>query len=55
MGSHVLAIAQTSVYFIAGFYRDNDIRKVTYFGIPIGSLKGEKGVKNLIIFRKDGG
>lgn len=33
-----LGIPTDSVYFVVGFYRENDVRTVKYFGIPFSSL-----------------
>ncbi|MEW6457151.1 MAG: hypothetical protein AB1410_10630 [Acidobacteriota bacterium] len=31
-------IQEKSVYFIVGFFKNNDIRTLTFFGVPFGSL-----------------
>ena len=33
-----LKIPKTSLYFVVGFFRNSDIRQMTYFIIPFGSL-----------------
>jgi len=34
-----LRIPQTSLYFVVGFFKNNDIRNITFFTIPFSSLQ----------------
>ena len=36
--THSLGIAETSLYFVAGFFKNDDIRNVIYYAMPLHTV-----------------